>query len=96
MQAHKLKGTIDDSGHLVISEPITIPPGNVEVIVWSSESMPETSISPEHEVSFFKPKRTVECDIPSLKAWLEKTEQAPSDFDADRAKWERLKEKHNL
>ena len=96
MQAYKLKGIIDDSGHLLIGAPISMPPGNVEVIVWSSESTPEPSISPENEPSAHIPKRTVECDIPSLKAWLEKTEPAPPDFDVDQAKWEYLKEKHNL
>jgi hypothetical protein len=86
MQAYKLKGTIDPSGQLVIHNPIAIPPGDVEVIVWPSET-----IEPD-----IPPKRVVACDIPALKEWLEKTEPVPPDFDADRAKWEYLKEKHNL
>jgi hypothetical protein len=96
MQAYKLNGTIDDAGHLVINDPITMPPGKVEVIVWLSESANENISLSENEASAPIPKRTVECDIPSLKAWLEKTEPAPADFDVDQAKWERLKEKHNL
>ncbi len=88
MQTYKLKGTIDDFGHLVINAPITMPPGNVEVIVWLSDSLADSSSNSESEISDPKPKRTVECDIPSLKAWLEKTEPAPPDFDADQAKLE--------
>jgi hypothetical protein len=96
MQAYKFKGTIDHSGHLVIHEPIIVPPGEVELIVWASEPLPENVISLESSSSTLKPKREVECDIPILKEWLEKTEPAPPDFDADQAKWEYLKEKHNL
>ena len=96
MQAYKLKGTIDQSGHLVIHDPIAITPGEVEVIVWSSELTPEPVITLECGSSAFKPKREVECDIPILKEWFEKTEPAPLGFDDDQAKWEYLKEKHNL
>jgi hypothetical protein len=31
-----------------------------------------------------------------LQNWFEKTQPAPPDFDPDQAKWEYLKEKHNL
>jgi hypothetical protein len=96
MQAYKLKGTIDPSGQLVIHNPIAIPPGDVEVIVWPSENAIEPDIPSKKDPSASKPKRVVECDIPALKEWLEKTEPVPPDFDADRAKWEYLKEKHNL
>ncbi len=33
MQAYKLKGIIDTAGNLVITEPVKMPPGDVEVIV---------------------------------------------------------------
>ncbi len=35
MQAYKLKGKIDQSGNLLITEPLNLPPGN-------TESAPET------------------------------------------------------
>jgi hypothetical protein len=38
MQAYKFQGTIDPSGHLVIHDPIAMPPGDVEVIMWPSET----------------------------------------------------------
>jgi hypothetical protein len=96
MQAYKLKGTIDPSGHLVIHDPIAIPPGEVEIVVWLSAPVNHSAQAPKLEDSVTKPKREVQCDIPVLKAWLEQTEPAPPNFDADRAKWEYLKEKHNL
>ncbi len=34
--------------------------------------------------------------IKALQNWFEKTQPAPPDFDPDQAKWEYLKEKHNL
>jgi len=36
MQAYKLKGKIDQSGNLVITEPLNLPPGNVEIVVWAA------------------------------------------------------------
>ena len=52
MQAYKLKGKIDQSGNLLITELVNLPPGNVEIIVWpatdthdhttTSEPAPET------------------------------------------------------
>ncbi|NJR67149.1 MAG: hypothetical protein HC772_20465 [Leptolyngbyaceae cyanobacterium CRU_2_3] len=33
MQAYKLKGTIDQSGQLIITQPIDLSPGEVEIIV---------------------------------------------------------------
>ncbi len=33
MQAYKLNATIDESGNLVIDEPLNITPGKVEIII---------------------------------------------------------------
>ncbi|NCS38466.1 MAG: hypothetical protein GPJ20_05565 [Microcystis aeruginosa BS13-10] len=68
MQAYKLKGKIDQSGNLLITEPLNLPPGNQ--------------------------KRPTKIKV--LQNWFEKTQPAPPDFDPDQAKWEYLKEKHNL
>jgi hypothetical protein len=50
----------------------------------------EVSIQPQPD----KPKR--QTKIKALQGWFEKTQPAPPDFDADAARWEALKEKHNL
>lgn len=97
MQAYKLKGTIDRSGHLIITEPIEMPAGEVEVIILQPViPMVENATVPEIESQAAKPKRKVQCSVPILKEWLENTEPAPPSFDADQANWEYLKEKHNL
>lgn len=95
MQAYKHKAIVNESGELVFQEPINITPGEVEVIILQSDQSIDSytvNQTPQQE----KPKRIVECSIPVLKEWFEKTEPAPPDFDPDQAKWEYLKEKHNL
>jgi hypothetical protein len=94
MQAYKLKGKIDATGNLVITEPIQMPPGDVEVIVLlSAEAItnpPESTNEPQPET----PKRRTK--IKALQEWFEKTQPTSADFDPDEARWEALKEKHNL
>lgn len=95
MQAYKHKAIVNESGELVFQEPINITPGEVEVIILqSAQSVDSSTINQTPQQS--KPKRIVECSIPVLKEWFEKTEPAPPDFDPEQAKWEYLKEKHNL
>ncbi|WP_017317321.1 hypothetical protein [Mastigocladopsis repens] len=96
MQAYKLNATIDESGHLIIDEPLNIAPGKVEVIILQSEASVQTSTETQTQPQPTKQKRVVECSIPILKEWLESTEPTPSDFDPEQAKWDYLKEKHNL
>ena len=36
MQAYKLKGKIGQSGNLLITEPLNLPPGNVEIVFWAA------------------------------------------------------------
>lgn len=53
MQAYKLKGAIDQSGHLIITEPIEIPAGDVEVIILQSNQAPVEEVSaPEAPTPF--------------------------------------------
>ncbi len=96
MQAYKLKGTIDTAGNLVIAQPVKMPPGEVEVIVLQAVETVASSPAPETESQAAKPKRKVECPIPIFKEWFENTEPTPPDFDPEQARWEALKEKHNL
>jgi hypothetical protein len=96
MQAYKLKGKIDSAGNLVIAEPVNMPPGDVEMVIWQVVEVTANGILSENESLKVTHKREVECSIPILKDWLENTDPVPSDFDPDQAKWEYLKEKHNL
>jgi hypothetical protein len=90
MQAYKLKGAIDQSGHLIITEAIEIPAGDVEIIILQSSKAPIEGISAP-EVS-----KQREYKVQALKDLLENAPPTSPDFDPDQAKWEYLKEKHNL
>jgi hypothetical protein len=93
MQAYKVNATIDESGNLIIDEPLNIAPGKVEVIILQIPSeITSTEIPTEPQPD--KPKK--QTKIKALQGWFEKTQPAPPDFDADAARWEALKEKHNL
>ncbi|MBW4439738.1 MAG: hypothetical protein KME10_00605 [Plectolyngbya sp. WJT66-NPBG17] len=88
MQAHKLSGKVDKAGQLIVNEAVNLPPGEVEIIVLqkTAESRSETA----------QPPRVRPTKIKFLRKWFAKTEPAPADFDADEARWQALKEKHNL
>ncbi len=90
MQAYKLKGKIDNTGNLVITETVQIPPGEVEVIVLQVATSIEKAAQSQSQIS----KRPTK--IKALQSWFEKTQPATPDFDSDEARWEALKEKHNL
>lgn len=87
MQAYKLNATIDESGYLVIDEPLNIAPGKVEVIIL--QQTPTTTDTP-------KQIKKREYKVQALKDLLENAPPTPPDFDPDEARWEALKEKHNL
>jgi hypothetical protein len=96
MQAYKFKGTIDHSGHLVIHEPIIVPPGEVELIVWASEPIAKNEASPLQDVQPEAAPRKRPSKIKALENWFANTEPAPTDFDPEQARWEALKEKYDL
>jgi hypothetical protein len=85
MQAYKLKGTIDASGHLIITEPIHLMPGEVEIIL----------LQPTPPADAAPPKRQ-KSKVKALQEWFERTQPVPPDFAPDQAKWEALKEKYGL
>ncbi|AFZ27497.1 hypothetical protein Cylst_5485 [Cylindrospermum stagnale PCC 7417] len=94
MQAYKLKGKIDSSGNLVITEPVNLPPGDVEVIVWSTAETLDNTKVPASEPAPETPKR--KSRIKAFEGLFENAPPVPADFDPEQAKWEYLKEKHNL
>lgn len=93
MQAYKLKGKVDDAGNLAIAEPVKMPPGDVEVIVLQTVETVTTTDS-ESELQPKTPKR--KSRIKAFQGLFENAPPVPPDFDPDQAKWEYLKEKHNL
>ena len=94
MQAYKVKGKIDATGNLVFEESIQIPPGNVEVIILQVADEVNNSTQTPTELQAETPERPTK--IKAFQRWFEKTKPASLDFDPDDARWEALKEKHNL
>ena len=92
MQAYKLKGKIDQSGNLLITEPLNLPPGNVEIVVWPATDTHDHTLTSEPAPE--TPKR--KSRIKAFQGLFENAPPVPADFDPDQAKWEYLKEKHNL
>jgi hypothetical protein len=79
---------------LLITETVNLPPGNVEIIVWPATNTFDNTTAPTSEPAPEIPRRR--SKIKALQNWFEKTQPAPPDFDPEQAKWEYLKEKHNL
>ena len=96
MQAYKLKGKVDDAGNLVIAEPVKMPPGDVEVIVLQAVETVPSSTDCESESQPQTSQQKVQYRTKAFKDLLENAPPVPPDFDPDQAKWEYLKEKHNL
>lgn len=94
MQAYKLNAKIDESGHLIIDEPLNIAPGKVEVIILQPIPSFESSIETITDSQIQKPKR--KSKVKAFEGLFENAPPVPREFDADEARWEALKEKHNL
>jgi hypothetical protein len=89
MQAYKLTGKIDRFGKLIITEPTNLNPGDVEVIVLQPAITENKSIN--YEQIKKRPSK-----VKTFQDWFAKTEPISSGFTPDDAKWDYLKEKHNL
>ncbi|WP_373527489.1 hypothetical protein [Nostoc sp.] len=94
MQAYKLNATIDESGHLIIDEPLNIAPGTVEVIILQPVPFLENSTETSTKSQPNKPRR--KSKVKAFEGLFENAPPVPADFDPDEARWEALKEKHNL
>lgn len=94
MQAYKLNAKIDESGHLIIDEPLNIAPGEVEIIILQPIASEKTSTEASTEPQTDKPRR--KSKVKAFAGLFENASPVSSDFDADAARWEALKEKHNL
>lgn len=91
LQAKKIKGIIDQSGKLIITDDLNLKPGEVEVIILQNQTNKEINISESKQKVRESPSQ-----IKALKDWFENTQPVSPDFDEDQARWEALKEKHNL
>ena len=80
--------------NLVFKEPINITPGEVEVIILQAIEMVDNSPVTESESQPEVPRR--KSKVKAFEGLFENAPPTPPDFDPDEARWEALKEKHNL
>jgi hypothetical protein len=99
MQAYKLRGKIDATGNLVVVEPVNMPPGDVEIIVLQLPDTVKQASASENAIEPEAPKKKFKTKVRAFQALFERDAvPEPLDFDDPdkQAKWEYLKEKHNL
>ncbi len=94
MQAYKLNATIDESGSLVLEEPLNIAPGKVELIILQALEATSISTNQKSESQLDRPKR--KSKVKAFEGLFENAPDVPPNFDPDEARWEALKEKYNL
>lgn len=97
MQAFKLKGEIDESGRLILPELVDLMPGKVEVIILSAA---EPDITKNRLLELASQPLENSPETSSFESFMDwftgGLSPVPPEFDADEAKWQYLKEKHNL
>ena len=99
MQAYKLRGKIDATGNLVVVEPVNMPPGDVEIIVLQLAEPVKQASASESTIAPETPKKKFKTNVKAFQALFDRDPvPEPLDFDDPdkQAKWEYLKEKHNL
>ena len=100
MQAYKLRGKIDATGNLVVVEPVNMPPGDVEIIVLQlADTVKQASVSENAMTEPETLKKKFKTKVKAFQGLFDRdTVPEPLDFDDPdkQAKWEYLKEKHNL
>lgn len=94
MQAYKLKGKIDQSGHLIITEPSNLIPGDVEVIILQEVENVADAANPKTDSQFEPTGNTFQSRTNALKDLLANSKPVPADFDPEQARWEALQEKY--
>jgi hypothetical protein len=99
MQAYKLRGKIDATGNLVVVEPVNMPPGEVEIIVLQLADTVKQASASESAIEPETPKKKFKTRVKAFQGLFDRDAvPEPLDFDDPdkQAKWEYLKEKHNL
>ncbi len=89
MQAYKLKGKVNGKGNLIVTEPVPIPAGEVEVIILQVVTSTEKVTESQPEKSKRKSR------VKAFEGLFENVPSVPPDFDPYEATWEALEEKYN-
>lgn len=95
MQAYKLKVKIDQSGHLIITEPMDLVPGDVEVIILQEVDKNSDSVNHTTETLAEKNEITpVLCRTKIFRDLLANAKPVSPDFDPEQVLLEALEEKY--
>ena len=95
LQAYKLKGKIDLSGHLIITEPTDLVPGDVEVIILQEVKKGSDSVNHTTETLAEKPEITpFPCRTKIFRDLLANVKPVSPDFDPEQVLLEALEEKY--
>lgn len=97
MQAYKVKGKVDAAGRLMLSEPVNLPAGEVEVFIVSEvEKVADNFTDAERPVAEQLTRTELKSSSNIFSEWLAQAKPVSPDFDEDAVRWEALKEKHGL
>lgn len=81
---------IEDSSPILLEEFLNF------ILFTKQRRQPQLTQNHEGETDQEMSKRQSPSQVKALKNWFENTEPTSSEFDPEQAKWEYLKEKHNL
>ncbi len=96
MPVYKRHAKINPLGQLIITEPINLPPGEVEVIILQPVTIKIDSSSEATMSLHEMPPKKLKCGVKSLKELLKNAPLIPPEFDPSQVRWEALKEKYGL
>ena len=94
MQAYKAKAKIDQSGQLIITEPTTLTPGDVEVIILQQiEKIAEDpNTKPDYPLGTNQSNHQYQSKF--MREWSANNSSVSPDFDPEKARIEALEEKY--
>ncbi|MEC4893319.1 MAG: hypothetical protein SAL07_02195 [Oscillatoria sp. PMC 1051.18] len=96
MKAAKIQAKIDTNGHLIASEPVNLPPGEVEVIILEKTERNAEIEQVDKDSSSESSQRRIPSRTKIFQEWFANSKPVSSNFDPEQAKWEALKEKYDL
>ncbi|MCL1469204.1 hypothetical protein [Argonema antarcticum] len=94
MQAYKVKAKIDPAGHLIITEPIDLPVGDVEVIIWQEVENLDIATDATTNSSSVGNQSKLEYQSKFMREWSANNHPVSPDFDPEQARLEALQEKY--
>ena len=94
MQAYKAKAKIDQSGQLIITEPTTLTPGDVEVIILQETKKVASANDVTNNVESVDNQNQVQYQSKFMREWSANNSPVSPEFDPEKARIEALEEKY--